>query len=255
MLQFIITPAMGKRLIAKAVAKDDDIQEALTSRNIVVVAGTTNGYVAEELLASIGRSEGFSRDQFFRGVTLPPTGRTTDLGQLIGRNRFPGDVVITKGTWQKGKVIFDVIEELKAGDIILKGANAINLTRNQVGILIGDPKGGTGFAAFNAAVGKRVRMMFPVGLEKRVEADMNDLAALMNDPESRGPRLLPVYGRIITEIEALQALTGVRAELVASGGVGGAEGAVYIAVFGTTEQEQAAKTLITSLSKEPQFTV
>ncbi len=39
------------------------------------------------------------------------------------RAMFPGDVVITDGVWQKGKALADVIDRLKEGDVILKGAN------------------------------------------------------------------------------------------------------------------------------------
>ena len=53
---YIITPAAGKRLIAKALAQHPLIQEALKTRNVLIVAGTTNGYVAEEILASLGQS-------------------------------------------------------------------------------------------------------------------------------------------------------------------------------------------------------
>jgi hypothetical protein len=43
MEQFLITPAAGKRLIAKALAKHPAINEALASGTIVIIAGTTNG--------------------------------------------------------------------------------------------------------------------------------------------------------------------------------------------------------------------
>lgn len=70
--QFLLTPAAGKRLIAKAVAALPAIQEAVRERTVVIIAGTTNAYVAEELLGLIGQAEGFSHERFFRGITLPP---------------------------------------------------------------------------------------------------------------------------------------------------------------------------------------
>ena len=53
MKQFVITPAAGKRLIAKALVTHSAIQAALKSGTVVIIAGTTNGYVAEEILKSI----------------------------------------------------------------------------------------------------------------------------------------------------------------------------------------------------------
>ena len=61
-----------------------------------------------------------------RGVILPP-GRTTKEGRLADESGFPGDVVIEKGVWQKGKSIFDVADGLAEGDMILKGANALGV--------------------------------------------------------------------------------------------------------------------------------
>ncbi len=48
--QYTLTTAAGKRLIAKAIVHIPEIQEALHHRTIVIVSGTTNGYVAEEML-------------------------------------------------------------------------------------------------------------------------------------------------------------------------------------------------------------
>ena len=42
----------------------------------------------------------------------------------------------------QGKTIFDVADELAAGDVILKGGNAFD-TRGQAAVHIGHPKGGT----------------------------------------------------------------------------------------------------------------
>jgi len=253
MIQFGVTPAAGKRLIAKAVAQHQAIRSALKTGTVVVIAGTTNGYVAEEILTLLGQGEGFRRSRFLRGVTLPPSAAASRTGRLPDEGGFPGDVVIRQGEWLKGKTIFDVVDDLKEGDVILKGANAVDPTRRQAGILIGHPKAGTIGVAFQAAIGRRVRLILAVGLEKRVYADLNDLAAKLNAPGAQGPRLLPVCGEIITEIEALASLTGVKAELVAAGGVCGAEGSVWLAAFGTAEQEAAAKALMGSVGPERPF--
>ncbi len=61
MIQIVLTPAAGKRLIAKAIAAHPAIQVALHSGTIVIVAGTTTGYVAEEILAFIGHSNAFNQ--------------------------------------------------------------------------------------------------------------------------------------------------------------------------------------------------
>jgi hypothetical protein len=253
MIQTSITPAAGKRLIARSIFQHQAIKEALKSGTIVVAAGTTNGYVAEELLAACGDGSGFSRKRFFRGITLPPYQKITDSGRVPDESRFPGDVIIQKGIYVKGKTIFDVIDNLKEGDIILKGANAVDLMRKQAGVLIGDTKGGTIVAALQAVTGRRVRLILPVGLEKRVATDLNTIANLLNAPGAHGARMFPVPGEVVTEIEAIMMLTGASTELVAAGGVCGAEGTVWLAISGTPEQEEAARELLSEIRGEPNF--
>jgi hypothetical protein len=253
MKQFMVTPSAGKRLIAKALVSDPIVANALKQGTVVVVAGTTNGYVAEELLKMIGVSSGFSRKRFFRGITLPPNQAVTSEGRIDDENAFPGDVIITQNKWQKGKTIFDVVDDLKEGDIIIKGANAVDLQRKQAAVLIGHPKAGTIGVALQAVVGRRVQLIIAVGLEKRVSGDLGCLAEKVNAPGATGYRLLPIPGQVITEIEAIKRLTGATAEILAAGGVCGAEGGCWLAVNGTKAQEEVVEEILTSITAEPQF--
>jgi len=255
MFQTVLTPAAGKRLIAKAIAVHPAVQTALRSGTIVIIAGTTNGYAAEEILNLSGQAAGFNRRRFFRGLTLPPGIPVTETGRLPDETGFPGDVVIMKGKWQQRKTIFDIVDDMKEGDVILKGANSLDLRQKRAAILIGHPSGGTTTAALQSVIGRRVRLLLPVGLEKRISGNLDQLAVKINAPGTHGPRLLPVPGEVITEIEAISILSGATAELVAGGGVSGAEGSVWLAVTGETEKEKLAEELITSLANEPAFTL
>lgn len=253
MIQFVLTPAAGKRLIARAVARHPAVMTALREGTVAVIAGTTNGYVAEELLRAIGQAEGFQRQGFFRGVVMPPLAARPVGAAAADKGHFPGDVIIRNGEWQQGRTIFDVIDELREGDVIVKGANALDLARKEAGVLIGDPKGGTIGASLPAVIGHGVRLIIPVGLEKRVAAGLPELVSLLNAPGSLGPRLLPVPGEVISEIEALALLAQVRAELMAAGGVAGAEGAIRLAISGSDQQLAEAKALLDSVAAEPPF--
>jgi hypothetical protein len=255
MRQVIITPAAGKRLIAKAIATHKAVLSALKSGTVVILAGTTNGYVAEEIFKAHGIAGDFSRKYFVRGIILPPGRKVTSEGRLTDESKFPGDVIITKGTWQKGKTISDVIDDLKEGDVILKGADALDLQRKQAAILIGHSKAGTIAVALQAVLGRRVHLIIPVGLEKRVCGDLYALAAKVNMPGAKGYRLFPVPGQVFTETDAINLLTGATAELVAAGGVCGAEGSCLLAISGTKDQEEAAEKLAASVASEPAFTL
>lgn len=255
MKQFVLTPAAGKRLIAKAIAADNSVMEAARSRTLVIIAGTTNGYVAEEVLEALGQSGGFSRKQFFRGITLPSAKPVTGTGRLADTSGFPGDVVIRNGIWEKGKTILDVVDDLKAGDVILKGANALDLAHRRAGLLIGHPKSGTIGAALPAVLGRKVRLILPVGLEKRVSCDLDRIAEKMNHPDTAGARFWPVPGEVVTELEAVGMLTGAEAELVSAGGVGGAEGSVWLLVQGSEGQLAKVSELMFSVQGEPGFSI
>ena len=248
-------PAAGKRLIAKAIASHAPFMEVAKSGTMVIIAGTTNAYVAQEVLAALNQAEGFSPKGFFRGITLPPAKPTTVTGRLPDETQFSGDVVITKGVLQKNKTIFDVVDDLKKGDIVLKGANAVDLVNKRAGILIGHPKAGTIGATLPAVIGRKVRLILPVGLEKRVSGDLDKIADKINHPDTRGARFWPVFGEVITELEAITMLTGASAELVAAGGVGGAEGCVWLLAGGSESQMDAVSKLMKSVAKEPNFMV
>ncbi|MGC8778474.1 MAG: hypothetical protein ACP5Q4_07320, partial [Candidatus Caldatribacteriaceae bacterium] len=202
---------------------------------------------AEEILSSLGQSQGFNRKRFFRGITLPPS------QQAPGNDQFPGDVVIVRGEWLVGKTIFDVAGELKAGDVIMKGANALDVPGKRAAILIGHPEGGTIIAALRAVVGKRAHLLLPVGLEKRITGNLDEIARRVNAGDASGPRLLPVPGEVFTEIDALYLLSGTSGELVAAGGVCGAEGSIWLAIRGSTAAENLAREIIASVAEEPPF--
>lgn len=234
---------MGKRLIALGMARHPDIVRVLDTGTLAIIAGTTNGYVAEEVLRSIGQLDGFTREGFRRGIVSAP-------GTQPPAYDFPGDVIISAGTWQRGLTIFDVAEQLQVGDVVLKGGNAFD-NWGKAAVLVGHPQGGTVLAATTAVVGRRVKLIVPIGLEKRVPDDVCTLAALSNAPDAHGPRLLPMLGEVFTEFEAIELLTGAAPVLLASGGVYGAEGAAWLGIKGTPEQVKAAGELIGAVASEP----
>ena len=247
--QFVVTPAMGKRLIAKGLAEHPGIHRALSEATLVIVAGTTNGYVAEEILTATGQADGFTRKGFRRGVVVPPNADPQTVAA-----EFAGDVVLVNGQWQQGKTIFDVVDDLHAGDIVLKGGNALDMTAERAGVYIGHPEAGTIGRIQQVVAGRRVELIVPIGLEKRVSAPLDEIAAALNSPASEGPRMMPLIGQPFTEIDAIEALTGCVAELVAAGGVHGAEGAVWLAVQGDEDDLARAEKVLQDLASEPPCT-
>ena len=60
-------------------------------------------------------------------------------------------------------------------------------------------------------------------------------------------------GHIVTEIEAVEILTGLTPTQVAAGGIGGAEGSCRLLFRGPQHQVQAALELVRSIHGEPAF--
>ena len=243
MKQFLLTTCAGKRLIGKAMAVHPDVQRVLKQGTLAIIAGTTNGYVAEEVLKALGQAEGFTREGFRRGITVAP-------GSKAASAEFPGDVIVRDGVWLRDKTIMDVADGLQGGDVVLKGANAFDASGHPA-VQIGHPQGGTIMAALAAVIGRRVQLLVPVGLEKRVLEDVETLAQRCNAPGGQGPRLLPIPARAFTELDAIALLTGARACLLAGGGVYGAEGSSWLGVEGDEAQVEATAELIRALVREP----
>ena len=243
-LQLLLTVSMGKRLIARGLMADQTVREAMTSNRLLIVAGTTDACVAQEALRAVSSDVDLDPRFFRRGVTLAPGAKAEG-----GQTTF--DLLIDHGTARTDRTVFDIAPELTEGDIILKGANAVYLPGKEAGVLIGHPQGGTMMPILSAALGRRVRIIVPAGLEKRVDRPIGELVRLVNGPETEGCRMCPIPGRVFTELDAVRTLTGASAELLAAGGVLGAEGAVYLAVTGDEEQLEAVRAVYRDLRDEP----
>lgn len=247
-IQFYLTPAAGKRLIAKGIAQLPQVREALTKGTILIIGGTTNAAVAEELLSIIGQSEGFDKKGFFRGITVPK-------GAKVKTHEFIGDVVIEKGVWQKGKTVYDACGALGKGDIVIKGGNAFNIKDGEAGVLLGSDNIGTAGPAITAVYGRRVTMLVPVGVEKRVEQSISKLASICNDKDASGLKFIPLPGETYCELDAILDLSGAYAEILASGGICGAEGGCYFMASGEEDEIEELQNIIRVVEREPAFTL
>lgn len=243
----VLTVSESKRLIAKGVAALLSVRRALKEGIIAIAKGTTNAYIVEELLGMT-----IDKPAYTIGVTLPKrTMHTTGL-----RDQKLPDVVLKNGVPVEGMTVIEAVQQMKKGDVFIKGANALDYKRKVAGILVGHPEGGTIGATFGIVIARRIELVIPVGLEKLVYDDIESLSIktrVLDGDEilNETPPLVPVTGTIITEIEAFKLLCNVDATLIAAGGVGGAEGAVRLLIEGTKEEVLKALELIESIQGEP----
>jgi hypothetical protein len=237
-----LTVSESKRLIAKGMAQADFVVRAMNEGTLAMGPGTTNAYIMEEFTGDT-----FDKKKFVTGCTLPHAFDGPKLSYT-----HP-DLVIRKDERLNIKAS-EALPDMGPGDVFVKGVNAINYERKQAAVLIGHPTGGGVGSQIGRVVSRRICYLHPVGLEKSVSFDLNEAANRVNrDPGGKGPTLWVVPGMIFTEIEALHVLTGVEAMHIAGGGVGGAEGAAWLSIFGTKEQLSKTEEAIQSVRGEPAF--
>ena len=241
-----LTVAEGKRLIAKGVAAHPAVKKALKEGIVAIAKGTTNAYVAEEILG-----EKIPRRDYVLGRTVPK--KTKPDPPLTGN--CP-DVVLENGKRLEGAAVTEIIGRMKAGDVLIKGANAINYERGQAAVLVGHPTGGTLGATMGTAISKKLEIIVPVGLEKHIPGNLNTIAAhIASQDELKGsvPSLWVIPGGIFTELEALETLAQVEAIPVGAGGVAGAEGAIWLLVHGKGQALEKVERIVAEVQGEPLF--
>jgi len=242
-IQVTLTPAESKRLIAKAVAALPEVKRALRQGTIVIGLGTTNARVAEELLGKKIESE-----KFVAGVVLPKG------TCVVPHERRIGNIIIRGGKLIKSK-LDDILLELTAGDVFIKGANALDAS-GTAGVLLASRRGGTLGRSLGTIMARGVTFIIPVGLEKFIPGSIQRVSrttGIFRVSYATGypSGIMPIAGKVITELEAFEILTGAGAIAMGKGGISGAEGSVTLLVQGTQKQLSKARKLVNGIKGEP----
>ena len=241
----MLLPRESKRLIAKGVLAVPEVQRVLERGYFVVSRGVTPSYVLEELT-------GQPQD---KGNSTAGIVTSSRLGSVIEEDRL--------GPWvfKDGKLSEEpapkALANFQARDVSIKGANAVD-PKGNIGVLAADKAGGTVGGIWGTITARGAHWIAPVSLERMV-ADVIEAAQycgnhLWDYTMGQSAGLMPVTtAKVVTEIQALELLTGVTAVHVASGGVAGSEGAVILALTGEEDVVKAAFELVESIKGEEQF--
>lgn len=239
----VLNPAASKRLIGKAVAALPEVTNAYANGRLAVCTSTASVFVLEELTGEKISAHCYCVGMVAGGML------TSSCQEDREAARF----------FSKGKLVEmearDFFNEFEKGDAVIKGANAVDPQGN-AGVLAANPQGGTIGAIMSRVAVRGNPVIMPVGLEKLV-ASVPDAAAgwgQLTLARSMGlpSWLFPVTAAlVVTEIEALGVLTGVCARHVASGGIGGSEGAVVLLLEGYEQNIAQAWDLVQSIKDEP----
>lgn len=242
---FTLTPAESKRLIARAVVAMPEVQAAWSNAYIIIAGGTTNAFVAQELLHVQLEPGLFTAGISSHGVQCvkKPEGALTP------------PVICYRGEIVK-KTVKEALEDFHKETIVIKGGNAIDPEGN-IGIVAAGFDGGMVAATIGYVMSQGIKYIVPIGLEKSVPSVRQ--AAQWCGAKFYDISLGADFGMFcissnaiaVTEIEALRILAGVEAMQVAAGGIGGSEGAVVLVARGTDDNIRHAVELIESIKGEP----
>lgn len=247
---FVLTPAESKRLIGKAVANLPEVKRAQKNDHLLIGHGSTNVYVAEEILGKEKIAELFDRNTYLSGVLVKGTLCTT-----LAREKGPLLLMKQGKLVPPAPTMSDMLCDFGRDAVFIKGASAVDVNNNAA-VFMAHPEGGTIGWAIGTILARGLRLIVPVGLEKlvaSVEKAVTSCGQLTLDYcQGLKVGMMPLTGaRVITEIEALKILAGVESIHVASGGSSGTEGAVVLVAEGSKEVVEAAIRIVESVKGEP----
>ncbi len=237
-----LTPSESKRLLAKAVAALPEVRRAMRSGTVVVGKGSTNAFIVEELLGV-----GIDRAEYTAGVI-------TQGAPRVNVAPLPRPYVLRQGKTVDIS-LSEAVKDFGPEDVFIKGANAVDVEGN-AGILVTSNVAGTIGAALPTVAARGSHLIVPVGLEKLIpsvaEAARNCGIFRFKYVVGAAPGMVALMtAKVVTEVQALAVLAGVRATHVASGGVGGSEGSVVLALTGAESSVKKAFDFVSALKGEP----
>ncbi len=222
----VLPPGAARRLIARGVARLPEVERAREGGLIVVALGTTNAYVAEELLGKPIERERFCAGYIGEALAwLPPERQARPL---VLRKGEPVDLSLD-----------EVLPDLGAGDVVIKGANVLD-PAGVCGVFMASPLGGTVGRLAASALARGVELVIPVSCAKSIHGFVSELAPELGIGRvahaTGGPvGLFPLVGKVVTELEAIALLYGIHAHHIATGGVGPGTGSVTLLLGGEEE--------------------
>ena len=246
--QIVLTPAESKKLIAKAVARLEAVQQAAKNGIVALHPSSSTYFIVEEITGSkpdtnywvcgVVTPRGMCVEMAMAlGVGLTPSEESADPGNL------QGTWVIENGQLGNGEKLSNLLNRMTPSDIYVKGVNALDREGN-VGILFG-LEGSMGYIL--AAKKKRnFTIIYPAGLEKLIPLSVKEAAKEAKFTRYDSGMGMPVglfpcpAGVTVNEVRAIEILSGASAIPIASGGLGGAEGAITLVLKGKADEVKKA---------------
>ena len=226
--QIVLTVNESKKIIAKAICSLPEVKNALARKKILLKGGTTVSAIAEELV----------------GIPLRICGRISKRGTVSSQIilvKHPHSILVEKGkTKNIDDNIVEVVKNLGRGDIIIISGNALDSQKN-VGIMAGSVSGGNAGMAVSGMFSEGAEVIIPIGLEKLIPGTIRDASIIAGRKDvdvsyGMAVGLIPLYGKVVTEKDAVETLAKLNCTVIGKGGILGAEGSTVMVVEGLDKE-------------------
>ncbi len=240
--QIIVTVPQAKQLIAQAILQLPEVRQALEHGQVVLKAGTTVSALAEMLGVPPMRL----------GGRIVPDGARGPW-QMVDA---PHIAIVEQGKWHAAdNTLSEEIVKMGPNDVFVTGANALDC-HGVAGLLAGVEGGSIAGKSLTALWTEGIPLVIAVGMEKLISGSVIEISRQtgrkrVDKAMGMAVGMIPLVGRVVTEKEALEILTGVKATVIAAGGINGAEGATMLQVEGKQEQIEDVFDLIITLKDAP----
>lgn len=225
-VQITLTPRESKRIIAMGVKRLPVVQQAMKKGIILIALGSTNAYVAEELTGDKIDPSRYGAGYIDGTTTVVPNDKRLPAVALLD-----GKPVGAEG----------IIEKMGAQDVLIKGANALD-PQGVAGVMVANPVGGTTGSFMGIVMARGVNLVIPVGLEKSIPYSVVEISkriGIQRIIKATGlpVGMMPLLGKVITEVGALTLLGADDVFPIGSGGTNGGEGSVTLCITGDKADE------------------
>lgn len=245
---FALKPAESKRLIARAVAAMPEVRAALERDLMVVAHGSTNVFIAEEVLGGLNRDRG----SYLSGLVINGVFCLTEASEK-------GPLIVI----ERGKVVppkpsmTEILDDAGPDAVFVKGANAVDPDGN-AGVFLAHSAGGTIGFALGTIAARGIRLIVPVGLEKLIPS-VRDACRVLGHNRlyyQTGVKIgmMPLMNAtVVTEIDAFRILFGLDAVHAGGGGVSDSEGTIVLVATGEKSAIDRAIAVVEAIKGEPDF--
>lgn len=242
-LQVTLNVPESRRLIAKGLVKTQVFLEAVKNHKIILANGITNAFIYEEITG-----------KKLEDKSVYTAGIVTNGVACITNGEYRKDpLVIIKGE-ESDLDWLDVVKTFGKDDLFIKGANGFDLN-GRAGIMVAGTGGGTIGKSYGYLVAAGSTLVFPAGMEKLVPSldDVSFYTGVDKIDYSIGKKsgvFVVPDANIFTEVEALNTLFNVEANVIAAGGINESLGSTTLIIRGNDEEIKKCLEFVKKLKKE-----